>query len=80
MKAALLFAVILGACAPAFAGDAPAPQNRHAATIAPAERVEMNGRPVERPRPRGHATNPDPGLGHGPGGGGTHACGFYPVG
>ncbi len=48
MKAALLFAMILGAAAPAFAQDAPQPANRFAATTAPAERFEVKGMLVER--------------------------------
>ncbi|MDN4059068.1 alpha/beta hydrolase [Massilia sp. YIM B02769] len=48
MKAALLFALILGAGAPAFAQDAPQPANRFAATIAPAERFDIKGMLVER--------------------------------
>lgn len=48
MKAALLFALILGATAPAMAQDAPQPANRFAAAIAPAERFELKGMLVER--------------------------------
>lgn len=62
MKAALLFALILGACAPSFAADAPAPQNRYAATIVPAERFEVNGMLVERHGQRGTPMVLIPGL------------------
>ena len=48
MKAALLFALILGAAAPAMAQDAPQPANRFAASLAPAERFELKGMLVER--------------------------------
>ena len=48
MKAALLFALILGAAAPALAQQAPQPVNRFAASIAPAERFELKGMLVER--------------------------------
>ena len=48
MKAALLFALILGAAAPAMAQDAPQPANRFAASFAPAERFELKGMLVER--------------------------------
>lgn len=48
MKAALLFALILGAAAPATAQDAPQPANRFAARLAPAERFELKGMLVER--------------------------------
>lgn len=56
MKAALLFALTLGAAAPALAQDAAQPQqqpqqqpaNRFAASIAPAERFEVKGMLVER--------------------------------
>ncbi len=48
MKAALLFALILGAAAPATAQDAPQPANRFAASLAPAERFELKGMLVER--------------------------------
>lgn len=65
MKAALLFAMILGASAPAFAADAPAPQNRYAAAIAPAERFEVNGMLVERHGQRGTPLILIPGLGSG---------------
>jgi pimeloyl-ACP methyl ester carboxylesterase len=47
-KASLLFALAIGACAPAFAADAPAAPNRFAATIAPAERFEAGALLVER--------------------------------
>lgn len=61
MKAALLFALILGAAAPALAQDAgqppsqAQPANRFAATIAPAERFEIKGMLVER-----HGNGPRP--------------------
>ncbi|WLI91231.1 alpha/beta hydrolase [Massilia sp. R2A-15] len=62
MKAALLLALILGACAPSFAAEAPAPQNRYAATIAPAESFEVNGMLVERHGQRGSPMILIPGL------------------
>ena len=65
MKAALLFALMFGAFAPSFAADAPAPQNRLAATIAPVERFEINGMLVERHGQRGTPMILIPGLGSG---------------
>lgn len=56
MKASsLLFAVLAAAAIPAFAADAPAPPNRFAASIAPAERFEIQGMLVER-----HGSGPQP--------------------
>lgn len=66
MKAALLFALILGACAPSFAADVPPPPaNRYAATIVPAERFEVGGMLVERHGQRGAPMILIPGLGSG---------------
>ena len=64
MKAALLFAMILGACAPSFAADTP-PPNRYAATIVPAERFEVGSMLVERHGQRGTPMILIPGLGSG---------------
>ncbi len=65
MKAALLFALALGACAPSFAAD-PAPvENRFAASIAPAERFEVGSMLVERHGQRGTPLILIPGLGSG---------------
>lgn len=56
MKASsLLFAVLAAAAIAAFAADAPAPPNRFAASIAPAERFEIQGMLVER-----HGSGPQP--------------------
>jgi len=56
MKAStLLFALLVASAAPAFAADAPAAPNRFAATIAPAERFEVQGMLVER-----HGSGPQP--------------------
>jgi pimeloyl-ACP methyl ester carboxylesterase len=65
MKAALLLAFALGACAPAFAAEAPPPQNRYAATIVPAERFEVGSLLVERHGQRGTPLILVPGLGSG---------------
>lgn len=65
MKAALLLALALGACAPSFAADAP-PANRFAASIAPAERFEAGSMLVERHGQRGTPLVLVPGLGSGP--------------
>jgi pimeloyl-ACP methyl ester carboxylesterase len=65
MKAALLLAVALGACAPAFAVDLPQPENRFAATIAPVERFDIGGTLVERHGQRGRPLILVPGLGSG---------------
>lgn len=65
MKAALLFALVLGACAPAFAAEAPPPANRYAATIAPIERFEVGSLLVERHGQRGAPLILIPGLGSG---------------
>lgn len=65
MKAALLFAFALGACAPAFAADPPPPDNRYAASIAPAERFEAGSLLVERHGQRGSPLILVPGLGSG---------------
>jgi pimeloyl-ACP methyl ester carboxylesterase len=65
MKAALLFALALGVCAPSFAAE-PAPlENRFAATIAPAERFEVGSMLVERHGQRGTPLILIPGLGSG---------------
>lgn len=65
MKAALLLAFALGACAPAFAADAPPPENRFAASIVPAERFEAGSLLVERHGQRGTPLILIPGLGGG---------------
>lgn len=65
MKAALFLALILGACAPSFAADAPAPANRYAMTIVPAERFEVGSMLVERHGQRGTPMILIPGLGSG---------------
>ncbi|MEW6371499.1 MAG: alpha/beta hydrolase [Pseudomonadota bacterium] len=65
MKASLLFALILGAAAPALARQAPEPPNRFAATIAPAERFEVQGMLVERHGQGGRPLILIPGLGGG---------------
>jgi pimeloyl-ACP methyl ester carboxylesterase len=65
MKAALLLAVALGACAPAFAVDLPQPENRFAVAIAPAERFDIGGTLVERHGQRGRPLILVPGLGSG---------------
>lgn len=65
MKAALLFALILGASAPSFAADTPTPPNRYAATIVPAERFEVGSMLVERHGHRGTPVILIPGLGSG---------------
>ncbi|HEU4375921.1 MAG TPA: alpha/beta hydrolase [Telluria sp.] len=65
MKAALLFALILGACAPSFAADTAPPANRYAATIVPAERFDVGSLLVERHGQRGTPLILVPGLGSG---------------
>lgn len=65
MKASLLFALILGAAAPALARQAAEPPNRFAATIAPAERFEVQGMLVERHGQGGRPLVLIPGLGGG---------------
>ena len=65
MKAALLLAFALGACAPSFAADAPQPENRYAASIVPAERFEVGSMLVERHGQRGTPLILIPGLGSG---------------
>lgn len=69
MKAPLLFALALAACAPAFA-DAPAAPpaspNRFAATIVPAERFESGAVLVERHGTHGRPVILIPGLASGP--------------
>lgn len=65
MKASLLFALILGAAAPALAQQALEPPNRFAATIAPAERFEVQGMLVERHGQGGRPLILIPGLGGG---------------
>jgi pimeloyl-ACP methyl ester carboxylesterase len=64
MKAALLLAFALGACAPAFAADTP-PANRYAATIVPAERFEVGSVLVDRHGQSGTPLILIPGLGSG---------------
>lgn len=68
MKASpLLFALALAFCAPTFAADpAPAPANRFAASVAPAERFEVGAMLVERHGQRGRPVILIPGLGSGP--------------
>jgi pimeloyl-ACP methyl ester carboxylesterase len=66
MKAALLLALALGACAPSFAADAPQAPNRYAASITPAERFEVGSMLVERHGQRGTPLILIPGLGSGP--------------
>lgn len=65
MKAALLLALAFGACAPSFAADISQPENRYAATIAPAERFEAGSLLVERHGQRGTPLILIPGLGSG---------------
>lgn len=65
MKAALLFALALGACAPSFAADTAPMENRFAASIAPAERFEVGSMLVERHGQRGTPLILIPGLGSG---------------
>jgi pimeloyl-ACP methyl ester carboxylesterase len=65
MKASLLLALAIAAGAPAFAADVPAPANRYAATIAPAERFEIGGMLVERHGERGRPLVLVPGLASG---------------
>jgi pimeloyl-ACP methyl ester carboxylesterase len=65
MKAALLLALALGACAPSFAADTAQPENRYAASIAPAERFEVGSLLVERHGQRGTPLILIPGLGSG---------------
>jgi pimeloyl-ACP methyl ester carboxylesterase len=66
MKAPLLFALALAACAPAFGADpVPAP-NRFAASIVPAERFDVGSMLVERHGQRGRPLVLIPGLGSGP--------------
>ncbi|MES2759228.1 MAG: alpha/beta hydrolase [Pseudomonadota bacterium] len=62
MKAALLFALALGASVPAFAADAAQPPNRFAASIVPAERFEVGTLLVERHGQRGTPLILVPGL------------------
>lgn len=65
MKAPLLFALALSACAPSFAAE-PAPQpNRFAATIVPAERFESGAVLVERHGQHGRPVILIPGLASG---------------
>ena len=65
MKAALLLALALGVSAPSFAADAAPPENRFAASIAPAERFEAGSLLVERHGQRGTPLILIPGLGSG---------------
>ena len=65
MKAALLLAFALGACAPSFAADATPLENRFAASIVPAERFESGSLLVERHGQRGTPLILIPGLGSG---------------
>lgn len=62
MKAALLFALALGASVPAFAADAALLPNRFAASIVPAERFEVGTLLVERHGQRGTPLILVPGL------------------
>lgn len=62
MNAALIFAFILCASAPALADDAPQAANRFAATIVPAERFEVGTLAVERHGQRGTPLILVPGL------------------
>lgn len=64
MKAALILALSLGACAPSFAAEAPA-QNRYAASIVPAERFEVGTLLVERHGQHGTPMILVPGLASG---------------
>jgi pimeloyl-ACP methyl ester carboxylesterase len=65
MKAPLLFALALAACAPSFAADPPAQPNRFAATIVPAERFESGAVLVERHGQHGRPVILIPGLASG---------------
>lgn len=65
MKTTLLFSLLLAVCAPALAADAPAPSNRYASTIAPAERFDSGVLAVERHGSRGRAVILIPGLASG---------------
>jgi pimeloyl-ACP methyl ester carboxylesterase len=66
MKAPLLLALALALGAPAIAAEAPAPANPYAATIAPAERFEVESMLVERHGQRGRPLVLIPGLASGP--------------
>jgi pimeloyl-ACP methyl ester carboxylesterase len=66
MKAPLLSALALAACAPAFAAAPVAAPNRFAASIVPAERFEVGSMLVERHGQRGRPLILIPGLGSGP--------------
>lgn len=61
----LLFALSLLACAPSFAADVPAPVNRYAATLVPAERFEVGATLVEKHGQRGTPLILIPGLASG---------------
>jgi pimeloyl-ACP methyl ester carboxylesterase len=63
MKFALLFSVLLAACAPVFAAEAPV--NRYAATIAPAEKFASGVLAVERHGSHGRPLILVPGLASG---------------
>jgi pimeloyl-ACP methyl ester carboxylesterase len=65
MNAKLLLALALAASTPAFAADAPAPANPYAATIAPAERFEVDAMLVERHGQHGRPLVLIPGLASG---------------
>jgi pimeloyl-ACP methyl ester carboxylesterase len=65
MKAALLFALALAVGAPAFADAPPAPANRFAATIVPAERFDSGAVLVERHGQHGRPLILIPGLASG---------------
>jgi pimeloyl-ACP methyl ester carboxylesterase len=65
MKYPVLFALLLASAVPAFAQGAATPPNRFAASIAPAERFEIQGMLVERHGNRGRPLILIPGLASG---------------
>jgi pimeloyl-ACP methyl ester carboxylesterase len=65
MKYPVLFALLLASAVPAFAQSAATPPNRFAASIAPAERFEIQGMLVERHGNRGRPLILIPGLASG---------------
>jgi DNA-binding XRE family transcriptional regulator len=65
IAALLACATAFGAAVPAAAADTPAPASRYAATIAPAERFEIDGVLVERHGSRGRPLILIPGLASG---------------
>ncbi len=65
MKHAVLLSLLLAVFAPAYPADTPAPANRYAATIVPAERFEIDGMLVERHGERGTPLVLVPGLASG---------------